>query len=726
MGKKMKISSTSDDYLKKMKKLHLFKRHTISHNITDKTTRNDQKLGRKIIWNRFQSVKVRLAIGLLFPIVLLAVYGIVSYKKSEDAIISNYEANAFNTIDALSKYMNLGFSLVEKSSLEVTLDTNFKKFFELSLEDAMNSKKSYDDIFDRISLNAMSNTFITHIHLIGKNGLGMSTLGDINSNLYDSITQSEIGQDMKAKKVQYFWRGDHSELDEAMPKGSIAYNKDSYATSIVRKMSDSKGFIIVDVSTQHIIDMFSEYDMGQGSMIGFITSDHRETLFNTDADNIFTDLSYYQKALESEELSGYSYESYKGEDYLFIYSKFKDVDGTICALIPKSTILTEVKEIKILSVAFVTIACIVAAFVIILITGGITKTINALNRSINQVAKGDLTLKFDIKRKDEFQALSIGISNMMEHMRTLIGEVQDVGGTVSISAKSLTNTSGNLLDATKGISRTIDEIGQGIIQQSEDAEQCQIQMSNLSEQINQVYNSTNEIEQIANNTQTVANEGIHIIDELNEKSKATSEITQEVIRKIQEYEIQSKKIETFINIINDIASQTNLLSLNASIEAARAGEAGRGFAVVAEEIRKLADQSVNAAKQIQVTVKEIDVKNKETVSTAEQAENIVGSQLEALIKTVKVFDNISNHVNDLVNNLNDILNRLKTIETAKDDTMSAIQNISAVTEETAASSEEVNATALSQIESVERLREAAIVLEEDAKKLENAIKIFRI
>ena len=283
-----------------------------------------------------------------------------------------------------------------------------------------------------------------------------------------------------------------------------------------------------------------------------------------------------------------------------------------------------------------------------------------------------------------------------------------------------------MLDATKGISGAIEEIGQGIIQQSEDAEKCLMQMSNLSDQINQVYNNTNEMGQIANNTQNVANEGLYIIEELSNKSKATSEITQDVIRKIHEFKVQSKTIEGFVNVIDSIASQTNLLSLNASIEAARAGEAGRGFAVVAEEIRKLAEQSLNAAKHIKDTVKVIDTLNQDTVNTAEKAESIVASQIDALSKTVSVFDNISSHINDLVSNLNDILARLKDIETAKEDTLNAVQNISAVIQETSASTQEVNATAQNQIDSVERLRRSAMILEEDARKLEDAIRIFKI
>ncbi len=684
------------------------------------------KSGNSGVWNKLHSIRIRLSIGLLVPIILLSVYGFVSYNISHDAIIHKYEKSSSDTVDAISKYMNLGLSMVEKSSSEIILDINFRKFFELSYEEAVNSKKSSLDIQDRMFLNATTNKFISEIQLIGANGYDMSTNVDIKKDLYRPIMDSDIGKKFKEKKAQYLWLGEHAELDKIIPASSEPYRTDSYAVSIIRKMSDSKGFIIIDVSTQQILDTFAEYDLGKGSIMGFITGDGRETLINTEETSVFTELTYYQDALTSDKLSGYSYEKYQDKVYLFIYSRFKGLEGAVCALVPESTILQEVRGLKNINIGFIIAACFIAIIIVFLITRGISKAINSMNRSISKAAKGDLTAQFDTKRKDEFLALSIGISDMIAHMRTLIGEVKEVGGTVNDSAESLTNTSSELLDATKGISRTIDEIGQGIVQQVEDTELCLTQMSNLSDQITQVYNNTNEIEQIADSTKTVAAEGLLMIEELNHKAKATSAITQDVIHKIQEFEVQSKKIEGFVNLINEIASQTNLLSLNASIEAARAGEAGRGFAVVAEEIRKLADQSMSAANQIQSTVKDIDLKNKETVNTAGKAESIVASQTEALYKTVSVFEDISSHVNNLANNLNDILKRLKAIETAKDDTLSAIQNISAVSQQTAASSEEVNATATNQIDSVERLRGAAIILEEDARKLKNAISIFRI
>lgn len=681
-----------------------------------------QKLPISGLWG---SIKIKLAIGLLIPIIFLAIYGVISYKRSEDAIIGNYEVSALDTTNAINKYMSLGLSMAEQSAMEIVLDINFKEFYALRFEDAIASIKSYDDLQDRIGMNSRSNYFVHNIHIVGANGVDISTGSGINNNLYDSIVNSSIGADFKKSKAQYMWFGEHSELDKILLKND-AYNTNTYAASVIRKFSDSRGYIIFDISADRIRDMFADFSMGEGSIQGYITNDGRETLYNTNATSIFSGLGYFQDAMASEEKSGYSYEKFNGKEYLFIYSKLDKIPGTICSIIPRTTILKEVSSIRALSAIFVTVACIVAIAIVIFITKGITGTISRMNKSIALAAKGDLTVKFDTKRKDEFQTLAKGISDMVDNMSNLIGEVQGVSGTVSNSAKRLSFTSRELLEATKGITATIEDISGGIIHQAEDAEHCLMQMSGLSEQITQLYENTNDNEKIANNTQSVSNDGISIIKELSDKAKATSEITKDVINKIQEFEVQSKKIGNFVNIINEIAAQTNLLSLNASIEAARAGDAGKGFAVVADEIRKLADQSMTAANQIQKTVSDIAVQNNLTIATAKKAEDIVESQTSSLEKTVNVFTNISNLVNDLAENFKGIIIRLNSVETVKDETLSSISNISAVTQQTAASSEEMSATALVQNESVEHLREAAMVLEKDARKLENAIKIFKI
>ena len=681
---------------------------------------------RNAVVGIIRSLRLKIFIGLLIPIILLAIYGSISYRKSEEAIITNYENSSLDTINAVSDYLNFGLNVIQEKSGELLLDSDIGEYYnrpEGALE--TNYLNARFTVESAVQLVKKTNSFIAGVHMVGKEAKTVSSEAATQDSIYESFIQLDPIKSFEDKKVKYIWLGEHQSLDKMVSGDKATYDTSKYAYSLIRIMNARNGFVIIDISHQKLMDMFTEYNLGEGSIIAFVTKDGREVIKGSDK-NVFTSQDYYKKTIEAEETSGFSYQSYNNEDYLYLYSKVGDMGATICALIPKATILEQVSGIRSLSVTFVTIAILFALVTLVFVSSAVSIAINFLSRRITQAATGDLTTNFDTKRKDEFLHLAKGIGNMLRDMRGLIGEVQEVGVKVSSSSLGVSNTSEKLLVATKDISRTIDDIEQGIVQQASDTEQCLSQMTSLSDQINEVYTNANEIGQIANNTKKIAGEGIIIIDELNEKAKATTNITHNVIIKIQEFEAQSQDIGSFVNMINDIAAQTNLLSLNASIEAARAGDAGRGFAVVANEIRKLADQSVHAAKQIQNIVSMITDKTKDTVDTAKEAESIVSSQSEALDKTIQVFDHINDHVNNLANNLVNISEGIKKIEAAKADTMDAIQSISAVSEETAAASQEVSATAISQIDSVERLLMAAQELASDAKGLEESIKIFKI
>lgn len=674
-----------------------------------------------------RSIRLKLFIGLLIPIVLLALYGTISYRKSEEAIITNFENSSMDTINAVGDYLNFGFTTIQEKAGEMLFDSNIGEYYNRpeGAQEAMYIL-ARSNVESTVQMVKKTNSFIAGVHMIGREAKTISTEAASQNSVYDQISETAFIKPFEEKATKNMWVGEHSELDGLISRERVIYSADKYACSFIQIMNSRKGFVIIDVSKEKIMNMFLEYNLGDQSILGFVLKDDREVISGTEEASVFSGQPYYRAAMEGEENSGLSYEIYNEKEYLFLYSKVGTMGATVCALIPKSTILQQVSGIRRLNIMFVTISALVALATAVLVAGGVSIAISFLSKKIKQAATGDLTTSFHTKRKDEFLDLASGIGNMLQDMRKLIGEVQEVGSKVSGSAGGVSDTSEKLLVATKDISRTIDDIEQGIVQQASDTEQCLLQMSGLSDQINQVYNSASEIGQIAGNTKSIAGEGIIIIDELNQKAKATTDITHDVIDKIQEFEVQSQSIGSFVTIINDIAEQTNLLSLNASIEAARAGDAGRGFAVVADEIRKLADQSLQAAKEIQNIVTQIRHKTKDTVDTAKQAENIVESQSESLSKTVRVFDNINSHVNDLANNLDTISEGIKKIEAAKLDTMEAIQSISAVSEETAAASQEVSATAVGQIDSVERLRLSAQELAYDARRLEEAIQLFKI
>lgn len=680
----------------------------------------------KAIMTRFQKIGLKLFIGLLVPVVLMAVYGFISNQKSEDAIIQNYEQSAVRTVSAISDFLNFGLNTVEQKGIELSLDPNLLKYMKVTSNTSVDSLKAAKELKEKIIVAKSTNEFISAIHLFAANGNGISSVADFTQNMYNAYMMSQGAKKLEDKSISSLWNSTHPEVDEMLSNGATAYNTDWYATSVVRKIGQDQGVLLIDISNEKIKEMFAEYDLGSGSILGFVTSDGREILSREEGSSVFTSLSSYLTSLSSEVQSNYSYVDYDGKDYLFIHSKLSEIDAMICTLVPKSTILKEVNGIRVLNIVFIAIACALAIATGILIAGGITRAISALKKSITQASEGDLTIRFDTKRKDEFLMLSKGIGHMLSSMRHLIGDVQLVSGNVSSSARDLSSTSDHLLEATKDISLTIDNIQQGIVQQASDTESCLNQMNQLSEEIAQVYGRTHEIELIAANTKAITGNGIVVVEELDQKSKETSAITRTVIAKVQKFETQSHNIEGFIQSINQIANQTNLLSLNASIEAARAGSAGLGFAVVAEEIRVLADQTVQAASQIQSIVKDLQLQTKETVETALHAEDMVASQALSLDKAVDAFHIIDQQVENLVNHMNQVSEGVKIIEAAKEDTLAAIESISAVSQQTAAATEEVSATALTQIDSVEQLRQSTYDLAEDAMKLQETIKLFKI
>jgi methyl-accepting chemotaxis protein len=683
---------------------------------------NEVSLPQTGFLRRFSGIRTKLLMGFAIPVILMAIFGTISYNQTSRAIIQNYELIASDALNAVRDYIFLGVDAVSRKSYELTDNKVLKNYYNNA--DTMNETES-SEAFDKVKNELMnakaSHSFIYSMHMIGEQGLGVSSVDDLSADIYSSFLESPEGKTISTALDRYVWVGNHSFLDEQLKNKQV-----NYSISIIRKMAENNGFIIIDIPKTEIDHAVSNIKLGEGSIVGFVTSDGYETLANTEETSVFSSQEYYKDALADNEFNGVSYEKYNGKDYMFLYSKVGSTKSMVCALVPESTILAKAQSIKLLTVFAIIIASVLALFVGTLIAASIGAEISKLSKSIAVAAQGNLTTKFRTKRKDEFLILSNSLNDMVEGMRGLIEQVATVGNQVNESADSLSDTSSDILTSTKDISLAIDEIEKGVVQQASDTEQCLLQMSNLSDKINQVYNNTYEIEQIAKDAKVIVGEGITTIDELNDKSNATTEITRVVINEIEDLEQQSGSIENFIEVINSIADQTNLLSLNASIEAARAGEAGRGFAVVASEIRKLAEQSVKASNQITTVVSSIKEKTKVTANSAKKAEDIVASQMEALTKTVKNFENINEQVGSLVNNLNNIAEGVRGIENAKDDTLDAIRNISAISQQTATSSEEVSATAINQITSVEYLSKSATELAKQAKRLEEAIQNFQI
>ena len=398
----------------------------------------------------------------------------------------------------------------------------------------------------------------------------------------------------------------------------------------------------------------------------------------------------------------------------------------LAALVPQSEILVNLTPIQSITVIMVAISIVLSALIALTMSSTITSRIKKLMYALERFADGDLTANVNLKCKDEFAVLARSTNHAMENIRELIAETDTLSGEVQNTANIVTTNAQSLVSTSRDITCSIGEIEDGLTQQAADTQSCMNQMEILSDKITQVSENSERISAISLETQEIVADGINVVQELSTNASETEQATGEIINSTADLQTATDSIVLIVDAINQIADQTNLLSLNASIEAARAGDAGRGFAVVADEIRKLAEQSADSANQIRTYVEDITNRTTIAVSYAEKSRTAVNAQLAQITRTVDLFHSIGNQVTVLTDNLNNILSGIEEIQQTKHGTLQSIESISAIAQQTAASTQEVTASVTLQLASLEDFSERAEELIQASNRLTESISNFTL
>jgi methyl-accepting chemotaxis protein len=379
-------------------------------------------------------------------------------------------------------------------------------------------------------------------------------------------------------------------------------------------------------------------------------------------------------------------------------------------------------------ISLIVVCAIITLILSIIITKAVVSPVRRVTDKLKEISQshGDLTKRIGYKSKDEVGELSSSFDLFMDKLHGLIKEV-------SISANVISSSSEELKVATKTTSESLDTISSTIEEivssTSDSVAITEETLAHTTESVRLTEATSIAAKNTTNNSKKAkesAEEGAVKITEIVTSITDIASSSKEVSFMINELDDSSKKIGDIIQIITGISAQTNMLALNAAIEAARAGEAGRGFTIVAEEIRKLADESNSAAKQISDLIKENQLKSKSAVNSVSLVEEKVSVGVNKASEVGQIIQSIIANIQSISSQIEAIGKAAENQAYGASEIEKAINSIASSSTEIASGTENISSSIEEQLSTMSEIETTTESLSEMARALNNVTSGFKV
>jgi methyl-accepting chemotaxis protein len=420
-----------------------------------------------------------------------------------------------------------------------------------------------------------------------------------------------------------------------------------------------------------------------------------------------------------------------GQRYFSFYAPLKNAKGDNVGMIYMGIPTEKIEQLQgtfILSmVAAVVVMLILMGIVISVVVGKAVKPVLAIEQLLGTVASGDFSSPdLKVTGKDEIASLGNSANKMKNMLHNLLKEIVESSQTLAVSCEQITISS-------QQTATTITQVAESTVVMAEGVEKLSDALGHAEKQGEDVQNKMDILERASENMYKVAQEshdrtqeGRNVVSEAVAQMKKTSDTMAESRDVVAGLGERSNEIGQIIDVISNIANQTNLLALNAAIEAARAGEAGKGFAVVAEEVRKLAEQSGEAADSIAKLINAIQQDTEKAVSSMNDGNNEVQKGAEMVQKMGSSFSNIENFIDELGGNIKTSVEEIDNINKSCKAMIDVLISTKAVGDNSAIEAQNVSAATEEQTATVQEISQVAGKLSGLAEKLKNGVARFKI
>lgn len=438
----------------------------------------------------------------------------------------------------------------------------------------------------------------------------------------------------------------------------------------------------------------------------------------------FSNYSFVKNGLAGQ--SGAEEVTMGDQKMLVSYMKDEESGWLVCTEIPYSVVSAHSRN-EALKISLIGLFLIVltgaAAYALATIA---TKPILSLASAANRIAKGDLTVeKIAIQSKDELGLLAEAFNTMVSNLTQLIRQIQANVELVAASSEQLNASSEQSAQAANQVASSIVEVAQGAEKQQLVVESASTIVKQMSENISLIATNANAVSEQSALTAGTAQKGGQAVQNAVTQMTELEIVVNSSAKVVTDLGERSKEIGQIVNTISGIAGQTNLLALNAAIEAARAGEQGRGFAVVAEEVRKLAEQSQVAAKQIEDLIRDIQNETDKAVQAMGAGTSKVKIGTNVVNEAGTAFQKIVDMIAELSQQVREISVAIQNTDGGSQQIVSAVRDIAVLTNTVTGETQTVSAATEEQSAAMQEIASSSQSLSQMASELQAAIGKFR-